>query len=506
MATDTVTATVMDMGTRIGRRDMTRKLAWLCIARSVPSTFCLSLAVSLLPATYSLAGDWQLTESTAFGLTHVDRSGNNPYSGMVLQATPTLNFVGESGRSFANVNYRPTFSVGGGTTDPKFLTHDLIARGQVEAIEDVFFLGANASARLYGNEGIAGSVDSININSDGGQSYSLGVTPEFRFHLNRYADLVSRNNFNKVWYDDDNSSSRSDSFQSVYHVGLRNGRHFGPLSWRADASYDITEYDTRTDDRREATVGVGYRVTSQLQMNGEVGYERNDLQTSRPETEGSIWTVGADWNPGPRTTVAVSAGERYFGSIYDFDFTHTSRRTQFRLGASRDVDNRRSSQLVDSFFFIDDGTGNPVLDPATGDPIVVAGQQVQQVDEDYVTERVRASLLVTGRRTTARVSASLETRDYEVSGDNEDTYYLSFGVNREMGNRISAGVNANYQFEDNNNFGDSDYYDVRLSLSRAIGRESSASVSISHHERDADNPTDSYREDRIGITFVTGFL
>ena len=485
---------------------MARKLSLLRIGQSAPLPLYLWLVISLSFVADAFAGDWQLTESTAFGFTHVDRSGNNPYSGMVLQATPTINFVGEGGRSFANVNYRPTFSVGGGTTDPKFLTHDLIARGQVEAIEDVFFLGANAGARLYGNEGIAGSVDSININSDGGQSYSLGVTPEFRFHLNRYADLVSRNNFNSVWYDDDNTTSQSDSFQSLYHVGLRNGRYFGPLSWRADASYEITEYDNRTDDRKEATVGAGYRITPQLRVNGDVGYEKNDVQTSRTETEGSIWSLGADWNPGPRTSVSARVGERYFGSIYDVDFSHTSRRTQFRLGASRDVDNRRSSQLVDSFFFIDDGTGNPVLDPATGEPIVIAGQEVQQIDEDFVTERVRASVLFTGQRTSMRASASVETRDYEVSGNTDDTYYLSVGVNRQMGNRISAGITANYQIEDNVNFGDSNYYDVRLSLSRAIGRESSAAVTVSHHERDSDNPNDSYREDRIGVTFVTGFL
>jgi uncharacterized protein (PEP-CTERM system associated) len=241
-------------------------------------------------------------------------------------------------------------------------------------------------------------------------------------------------------------------------------------------------------------------------VNGEAGYERNDLQTSRPETEGSIWSVGADWKPGPRTSVSAGVGERYFGSTYDFDFSHTARRTQFRLGANRDVDNRRTAQLVDSFFFLDDGTGNPVVDPATGEPIIVAGQDVQNIDEDFVTERVRASVLFTGNRTSARAAASVETRDYEVSGDEEETYYFSFNVNRQMGNRITAGVTGNYQIEDNVNFGDSNYYDVRVSLSRSIGRNSSAAISVSHHERDADNNTDSYREDRIGVTFVTGFL
>ena len=57
----------------------------------------------------------------------------------------------------ADVNYRLTMSLGLGSTDPRPLAHNLVAIGEVEAVEDFFFLGANAGARLGGSSSFAES-------------------------------------------------------------------------------------------------------------------------------------------------------------------------------------------------------------------------------------------------------------------------------------------------------------------------------------------------------------
>jgi uncharacterized protein (PEP-CTERM system associated) len=469
----------------------------------------------------AIAGDWTLTESTAFTGTSVDRDGNNSYSGLVLQASPSINFVGESGRSWANVNYQPTFSVGSGSTDPEFLTHNLVARGRLEAVEDVFFLGANAGAQLYGDSNYASGVDAINVNADGGQSYSFGLTPEFRFRLNRYANIVSQNSINYVGYTGDNVSGNSDSWQGRLHLGVRSGRDFGRFDWRADASYLTTKYETRTDDRSELSGGLGYRFTPQFRVNASVGFENNDVVTNRSDTDGLFWDTSALWSPGPRTSVRANFGERYFGQRYGLDWQHLSRRTQFSLGFDRDVDNRRSEQLVDSFFYVRDtganlelvpvtdnfvDDGSFVRDVGTGQLLSLSVPTQRQIDEDYITERLRAAVVVNGRRTTFSMAGAVASRDYEVTNANEDSYDLQLALNRRMGNRFVASLSGNYQFLKDTGFGDSDYYDLRITLTRPIGRESGASLTISHHERDADNSLQSYEENRIGLSFYTGFL
>lgn len=453
-----------------------------------------------------LAGDWDLSESTSFSLTSVERTGSNDYSGLVLQASPTINLNGRGGRLTGDMSLRPTFSVGGGTTDPRFLTNEGYGRFRLEAIEDVFFLGANFNAQLNGTTGVAGNVDAINVNSDGAQSYSVGLTPEFRFHLNRYADVVSNNSIDYVWYHRDDRDQGDSSSSARVHLGIRNGRHFGPLSWRADASRSRTHYESRDDYNSSVTAGAGYRLNAQWRFSGDVGYETNDVQTNRSDTDGITWNVGTTWTPNPRNSLSVSYGDRYFGETYSADYTHRSRRTQLAIGVSRDIDNQRNEQLVDSLFFLADADGNPVVDPSTGNPIVVNIPQQQIINEDYINEQLRGSVLLTGRYTTVSLSGSVYRRSYEVSSIENDGYDLSLSLSRNLGSNLTATVSSSYQQEKGTSRGNSNYYDVRFSLSRSLGRNTSAAINYSHHERDADLAADSYTEDRVGVTLTTSFL
>jgi uncharacterized protein (PEP-CTERM system associated) len=463
-------------------------------------------ALSVVLAHSAMAGDWTLTESTAISLTNVDRTGNNPYSGNVLQLSPNIVLDGKGARVTGTVSVKPTFSVGSGSTDPRFLTNEGFARGRMEVVEDVFFLGANAGARLYGNSGIAGGVDAINVNSDGGQSYSAALQPEFRFRPNRYVEVVSNNSIDYVTYSSQDENQGEDSSSVRLHLGVRNGRGFGPLSWRADASTETTRFDDRDDERQSYTAGIGYRLDNTWAVNGDVGYEDNDVQTSRSDTSGATWNVGVNWRPNPRNSASFSYGDRYFGETYSGRYAHQSRRTSLSVELSREIDNQRNQQLVDNFFFLVDPSGNPVVDPGTGAPIIVNIPQVQQIDEDFVNERLRAAISVTGRRTTISLSGSVYQREYEVSGREEDGYDVSLSLSRSLGSNLRATLGGRYEKVESSTQGDSDFYDVRVSLSRSLGRRTNASIELSHRERDAESSIDSYTEDRIGFTLTTSFL
>ena len=454
------------------------------------------------------AGDWTFTESTRLSATYIDRTGDNAQSGAVLQLAPTFTLDGQGGRSRGNVVYTPTFSVGGGSTDPRFFTNDLIARGEIDVVDEVFVLGLNAGAGLQGSTGLASDVDAINVDTDDGrQYYSLGIEPKFFAHLNRYADLVSLNSWNAVWYSRQDDEDREDgSQQRRVHLGVRSGRIFGPLSWRGDVSNRVTDYDDRDDERTEVDAGVGYRVSPKLSVNANAGYEWNDVQTSRSDTDGVTWNVGANYAPTSRTNVSANYGQRYFGNTFDVSANHVSRRTRLSVGLSRDVDNQRNEALVDNFFFLADDAGNPVLDPSTGQPVVVNVPTIQATDEDFINERLRVGILVNGQRTTINLRARVEQRTYEVSGNESDAYYLSFNVSRELGSRYRASVGGDYDFEKDSVFGDSDYYRLRASLSKSIGRETRVSIDYSYGERDADDSNRSYEENRLGLSLYTSFL
>ena len=469
-----------------------------------------ALAVSFLSLLISTgsteAGDWTLTDAITTTATSVDRTGNSAQSGLVFQVTPAYTLTGRGGRVEGNVHLRPTFSVGTGDTDPRFMTNEGYARGRMEVVEDVFFLGASASARLGGDTGIAGPVDAINVNTDGYQSYSIGLAPEFRAHLNKYADLVSNNSVDYVWYNRNDQNAGSDSLSGTAHIGARSGRIYGPLSWRADASVRKTTYDSRDDQSTSYSAGLGYRLNSTWALNGSLGYETNDVQTSRSSTDGVTWDVGTVWTPNPRNSASFSYGQRYYGDTISGDYTHTSRRTRLSLGVVREVTNRRYEQLVDSFFFLADDQGNPIVDPSNGQPIIVNVPQIQQGDEDYLNSELRGAVSITGRRTNVTLSGSLYQRTYEVSGNKEDGYDLSLNFTRQLGSNFSASAGGSWSQEKASFLGDSDYYDVRFALTRNLSKRTSASLNISHHERDANAANNSYTENRIGISLTSSFL
>lgn len=454
-----------------------------------------------------MAGDWRLTDSVSADLTYVDRTGQNSSSGLVLQVSPGLRLSGKGARSEADINYRLTTSVGTGSIDPKNLSHSLRARGRVEVVDNAFFIGANASARLVGNSATSGIVDSINVNTDGSQSYSMEITPEFRHHLNRYADIVSNNRLNYVTYGGDNSNSNDSSRSVQTNVGVRSGRIFGPLNWSLDATQRRTSYDDRDDKNSTYDLGLGYRINGQVRVRGVLGYEKNDVQTLRTDTDGNTWKLGFDWTPTQRTSISADYGRRYLGNVFSGAINHRTRRTRLSLDFSRDISNRRSAQLIDSFFFlIDSTTGLPIVDPATGDPILVNIPDLQQFDEDFLNTQVRAAIAVTGRRSSASLTVNASNRQYEISDIDEDSRGLTLSLTRQLGDGYNGSVRSSLRRAEGTAGGSSDTFDVQLSLGKKLSPRTSASLEILHRNYDGSSSNSDYTENRIGISLRSSFL
>lgn len=446
-----------------------------------------------------LAGDWKLSDSFSTSVTAVDRSGNNSESGVVAQVSPSIRLSGRGARSSADLSYRLTASVGTNDTDPRDFAHNLNATGQVEVVEDFFFLGGRAGARLVGDSPTSGPVDAIN--GEGSQSFSLALLPEFRHRLNRYANLVSRNAIDYVTYTD---SGGSDSVSTTVNLGVQSGPEFVPLSWNLDATQRRTDFDGRDDKNTSYTAGIGYRVSAKWAVRATAGYEENDVDTTRTDTDGFIWNVGSIWTPNPRTSLDLTYGERYIGKVYSGTFSHRSRKTLMRVSLSRDVSNRRFAELVDAFFFLVDPNGNPVIDPITGNPVIVNIPQLRQDDEDFVNTQLQVAVSATGRRTTVTATATASQREYEKSPDEENSYGLSLSANRRLGGDYSATAGVSMRRADDSAGADSESYDLRLSLSRAISRRTSASIDFLHRNQDDGNGD--YTENRIGFSLTTSFL
>jgi uncharacterized protein (PEP-CTERM system associated) len=438
----------------------------------------------------------------------VDREPDdtNDNSGQVFQLSPRFRLSREGGRAVANINYSPTISVGFGDTNPEFLTHDLLGTGRFEAVENRFFIGADARSGLVGATSSSGFVDAISFKGDNArQAYSFGITPEYLQPLNRYASFASRNRVDWVGYSGNDDGDGSDGSRGqTLNASIVSGRHFNAFDWDLSATERRTFYDGDQDDstRRDYGAGIGYRFGPRWAVNGRIGYEDNDITTNRSRTNGATWDVGARWTPTPRTSVDANFGERYFGERYSANISHRSRRTRLSAGLSRDVTNRREQQLVDSLFLLEDGSGNPVLDQ-DGNPIIANIPQLENTNEDFVNTQLRGAMTITGRRTSVTITGNISNRDYEVSSRDEDSYDLTVSASRELGSSISATLTGRTRYVDVSDDGDTDEYGVRLSLSKGLSSRTSAALNLGYRDYNSDRSGDSYTEKRIGISLTT---
>jgi uncharacterized protein (PEP-CTERM system associated) len=468
---------------------------------------CLVLVGTLCSAPVVLAGDWKVTDSVKTGVTWLDRSGNDPSSGLVLQLSPKVSLAGRGARAKANVSYGLNATVGNSDTETRGLSHDLSATGQLEAIEDLVLIDAQASAKLVGNSATSGTVDSLNAEQDGRQSYSFKVSPSLKHQFdNRYVTVVSNNSFDLVGYTGGTEQANDSSTSNSWNLGLQSGPLFTTFNWDLGVTETTTSYEDRDDTRTSYSAGLGYRIDAQWRLNLRGGWEENDVQTDRDDTDGATWNVGGVWTPNPRTTVSGDYGYRYIGNTFALRASHRSRRTNVSLDASRDISNRRAARLADSFFFLADQTGVPIIDPNTGNPIIVNLPQLQETDEDYVNTQLRAAVSVVGRRTSVTLTGDIANRKYEVSNADEDSYGLSVRVSRQLGGALSASLSGSLDHAEGTVNGSSDTYDIGFQLSRKLGRRTSAAIDLLHRERDATNDNDSYTENRIGFSITSSFL
>ena len=500
MGTDTDTATAMDMATAMKSAENMRNGAFF----GMRNCSLLKSAVVAACAWSGLAsaGSWEVTDDIALTTTYVDRSGDNDGSGLVLELTPRVMAQGRGGRFTADINYAPNFAVGDSSLEPRFFTQNLRAVGRLEAVKNNFFIGAQASAGVRGTSATSGTVDAINFSDGGEQYFSARVMPEYRQHLNRYADIVSNNSIDLVTYsggDSDNSNSYR------LNLGIQSGRAFSALNWSVQANRIETDYDDRNDTEDSITANAAYSVDRQWRFKAGVGYEDNEVQTSRSDTSGTTWDVGADWTPTPRTSASVDYGDRYYGDRWAARASHRSRRTRVSLSYSEEVTNRRQQRFVDSFFFLQDSNGNIITDPFTGAPIVANIPQLEDIDEDFLESRLQGIVAVTGRRTDVTFTATVSERDYEVSDLDEDSVGVSMRVTRQLGSGYRASLFSSLTEANDTTDGDSENMDVRFSLSKQFSKRTSASVDMLYRDEQRDN-RDDYTEKRIGLTLRANLL
>jgi len=292
------------------------------------------------------AQETDIRPSVQTRLTWTDNGGasrDSKESDWIAEVTPSLAVSRKGGRFNGNMSaqFRNTFHTNDSKGDTSYLAFQ--GRGELEAVEDLFFLDMGGSISRNNLSAFSGRDSSDDLNTsknDETRTWTLGPRLQFRLGDTATAKL----GYTARWYDGGNSLKGARMGQWVGQVmDPAPQRLFG---WGVDYTRNETEFENSVNDRGIQDAGratLYINLTPQFRFRAIVGHESNDYGEGNKQS-GSIYGGGLDWEVSDRTRLSATVEDRVFGTGYNFSFDHRTARTHWRLSYMRDV-----TSMVQSF-------------------------------------------------------------------------------------------------------------------------------------------------------------
>ncbi|MGH8642702.1 MAG: TIGR03016 family PEP-CTERM system-associated outer membrane protein [Burkholderiales bacterium] len=312
----------------------------------------LSSAVLALPVS---AARWEIMPTLQIDEYHTDNVRLAPpgseESDWVTVVTPgiTINATGPQLKfafKYAPEGYYYAYS----GDENNRVDHRLKAAGTIEFAKQLLFMDAGAAADQY-NESLLNPLTDSNVNISDNRTTvaSYFVSPyllrdfgsTFRGEV-RWTGSAVRAKGDVAGTDLDSDSSRAD-------LKFTSGPAYKLFTWDLSYSHESIDYidPGQLDSMLEVATAKARRLitpTVGILMMG--GYESYDLGIAATESEGPKWSAGLDWAPSSRTYAAATAGRRFYGDAYTFDFRLRTRLTNWRATHTEEVTTSRSEFLV----------------------------------------------------------------------------------------------------------------------------------------------------------------
>ena len=134
---------------------------------------------------------------------------------------------------------------------------------------------------------------------------------------------------------------KSDSDTAVF--SLQSGVNFRRWAWSIDASHQVLDDSiAQESETSNASATLRWNMSQEFSISVTGGYDKYDFNSHEGATEGSFWRVGFAWQPSPRTSLAASIGDRFFGRTYYLAANHRSRNTVWDISYNEEVTTTRS--------------------------------------------------------------------------------------------------------------------------------------------------------------------
>ena len=371
----------------------------------------------------ALAAEWRFTPELLLRETYSDNYNLAPsgseQSGFVTEIAPGFTLTGQGRRSQFRATYQArSVNYSGNNRGSNFQNY-LDAGGRAELIDDFLFIDgtaniSNVSTSAFGPQ----ALDSTYATGNRSEVRTYTISP---YAKKRFGSLAQ----GEVRYTHQGVSSDTGGFSNYnsdrLNGSVSSGEAYRTLGWDVAASTQQSRYSDLDSVQNDYVNGtLRYRLTEQFSLTSSAGYERYTYETVGDAPSGASWSVGFDWKPSARTSLAATAGRRFYGAAYSLNGSHRSRYTTWNLSYNEDVTTQQQ-QLADSgsvstSSFLNQAFLTNIPDPvarsqavdafirATNLPATLANGNQGLSNRFFLQKRLQASVAFNAAKSTAVLS------------------------------------------------------------------------------------------------------
>lgn len=488
----------------------------------------LSLLAGMVDA---FAGEWRIQPSLGLTERYSDNINAAP-SGLeeddfITSLFSGISLTGRGARLDLSANYSAEQSYSINNSGNNNLTHYLSGNATAEIIEQSFFVDANAymSPTVVSNSGRITNQNFVDVGGNRADVISYTVTPRVVHHFGTWATANAQTSFgNNEATAQEFGNSRDQAFDqggnlagsggtNSYSAGLQSGRRFSRFTW--GVNYTERRFDAdqtgQESTLRSTSFNGGYRINRKLRIFGNVGDDTNDFTGDENLENGLVWSVGAEYNPTPRTTLSGSYGDRTFGSTKNFRFSHRLRRASISGSYSEDLSTtaERVQQQQQQLFQNLDVFGNPLTTPLN--PLDLTNVRfpitnLSLTNDVFISRNFSSSIGYQYRLNDYNISVFRGEQETVRTQEVEEAIGFNFNWSRPFGKRMNGNFNLGWQ----DRSGDAQLESTQAlfitpSLSYQLGPHISTRLSYSYSENSSDLGTNDFKENSVIGTLSYAF-
>ena len=524
-----------------------------------------AVCITLICSNFVFAGDWKFDPSIIIDETFSDNvslTANNEQSSLVTQAGLNIASTYTAQQVLFNFSSQSSYALYSHNhdldKDYQTLASDLRLELWPNGI--VVFGGVNISnqSRNRSRNALADivSADTVQVETyNGGIEYNINnsayvVNSSIGYKKSNSADNIGNRESVAAQLSSTNGAGARHAFWELQHnyqeqknngnngkqsqseaiIGLITDYNINPFVryYNEDNSGNINTTN-RSLESNSYGLGVRWLISPRLRLDASYNKPIGDKLDVDNDEEKAYVDAAVLWQPSPRTKLSANISERFYGTSYGLDLTHSNRRLTNTISYVEDIQTFTRNNFVPNiigFYFCPNdfsqieeciiSEGDTIIPEIPNEPdgqgFVILAIQDFTLSEDNIYS-LNKTFSWTSKlalpRTTISINTNQQNRENLDSNIEDQLSGVSLNVSRKLSGRSSVSVNLSYtetSLQLDTEFERTDRYRrYQLSYERSLNSALSFNVAVSQLNRSSNNALLNYDEGRISAKITKGF-